>query len=47
MVELRGAPALVGALAGRHNPVDAGRLWTVSEELTAVTFLELALVERS
>ncbi|MEV7085514.1 oxidoreductase [Streptomyces sp. NPDC093085] len=36
--ELRGAPALVGRTAAASDPVTARRLWTVSEELTGVTF---------
>ncbi|MFJ2511530.1 oxidoreductase [Streptomyces griseoviridis] len=36
--EMRGAPALVGRSAAASDPVAARHLWTVSEELTGVTF---------
>jgi NAD(P)-dependent dehydrogenase (short-subunit alcohol dehydrogenase family) len=36
--EMRGAPALVGRSAAASDPSTARRLWTVSEELTGVTF---------
>jgi hypothetical protein len=35
---MRGAPALVGRSAAASDPSTARRLWTVSEELTGVTF---------
>lgn len=38
--ELRGSPALVGRSAAASDPGTARRLWTVSEELTGVTFPE-------
>jgi len=37
-METRGHPALVGRTAAASNVDDAKRLWTVSEELTGVTF---------
>ncbi|OQR61466.1 oxidoreductase [Streptomyces maremycinicus] len=43
LFELRGAPALVGRSAAAGDPAAARRLWTVSEELTGVTFPEPAL----
>ncbi|MBO4252466.1 oxidoreductase [Streptomyces griseorubiginosus] len=36
--EMRGAPTLVGRSAAASDPSAARRLWTVSEELTGVTF---------
>jgi NAD(P)-dependent dehydrogenase (short-subunit alcohol dehydrogenase family) len=36
--EMRSAPALVGRSAAASDPSTARRLWTVSEELTGVTF---------
>jgi NAD(P)-dependent dehydrogenase (short-subunit alcohol dehydrogenase family) len=36
--EMRGAPTLVGRSSAASDPVAARRLWTVSEELTGVTF---------
>ncbi|AZS89043.1 oxidoreductase [Streptomyces griseoviridis] len=36
--EMRGGPALVGRSAAASDPVAARHLWTVSEELTGVTF---------
>ncbi|USQ82409.1 oxidoreductase [Streptomyces phaeoluteigriseus] len=36
--EMRGGPTLVGRTAAASDPVVARRLWTVSEELTKVTF---------
>ncbi|MFJ9907792.1 oxidoreductase [Streptomyces sp. NPDC101152] len=36
--EMRGAPTLVGRSAAASDPESARRLWTVSEELTGVTF---------
>ena len=38
MLEMRGAPALVGRSTAASDPVVARRLWDVSEELTSVTF---------
>lgn len=38
--EQRGAPTLVGRTPAASNPDTARRLWTVSEELTGVTFPE-------
>lgn len=40
--EVRGAPTLVGRTAAASDPDTARRLWTVSEELTSVTFPDLA-----
>ncbi|WP_055495138.1 oxidoreductase [Streptomyces sp. TP-A0356] len=40
--EMRGAPALVGRSRAASDPESARRLWTVSEELTGVTFPQLA-----
>ncbi|MCW7946365.1 oxidoreductase [Streptomyces hygroscopicus] len=40
--EMRGAPTLVGRSRAASDPVSARRLWTASEELTGVTFPELA-----
>lgn len=37
-LEMRGKPALVGRTAEASDPEAAKRLWTVSEELTGVTF---------
>jgi len=42
--EMRGAPTLVGRSAAASDPVTARRLWTVSEELTGVTFPQPAAV---
>jgi NAD(P)-dependent dehydrogenase (short-subunit alcohol dehydrogenase family) len=39
--EMRGAPTLVGRSQAASDPDAARRLWTVSEELTGVTFPEL------
>ncbi|MEU9126254.1 oxidoreductase [Streptomyces sp. NPDC048506] len=36
--EVRGGPTLVGRTAAASDPESAKRLWTVSEELTGVTF---------
>ena len=36
--EMRGYPTLVGRTAAASDPVAAQRLWTLSEELTGVTF---------
>jgi NAD(P)-dependent dehydrogenase (short-subunit alcohol dehydrogenase family) len=36
--EMRGAPTLVGRSTAASDAVAAGRLWTVSEELTGVVF---------
>ncbi|WP_158889820.1 oxidoreductase [Amycolatopsis anabasis] len=36
--EMRGGPALVGRTAAASDPAAAKRLWTLSEELTGVTF---------
>lgn len=36
--EVRGYPKVVGSSAQSHDPELASRLWTVSEELTGVTF---------
>ncbi|GHD99855.1 oxidoreductase [Streptomyces alanosinicus] len=36
--EMRGAPALVGRSAAASDPAAARRLWTLSEELTGVTW---------
>ncbi|WP_327186888.1 oxidoreductase [Streptomyces sp. NBC_01334] len=41
--EMRGAPTLVGRSPAAGDPAAALRLWTVSEELTGVTFPEHAL----
>ncbi|MEV6403010.1 oxidoreductase [Streptomyces bobili] len=38
IAEMRGAPTLVGRTAAASDPEVARRLWTVSEELTKVTF---------
>jgi hypothetical protein len=38
--ERRGSPALVGRSAAASDPDSARRLWTLSEELTGVTFPE-------
>jgi hypothetical protein len=35
---MRGGPTLVGRTAAASDPEVARRLWTVSEELTKVTF---------
>ncbi|MDR6979629.1 NAD(P)-dependent dehydrogenase (short-subunit alcohol dehydrogenase family) [Streptomyces sp. 3330] len=43
LFEMRGAPTLVGRSAAASDPAAAVRLWTVSEELTGVTFPEPAL----
>ncbi|MFD7975308.1 oxidoreductase [Streptomyces sp. NPDC059071] len=40
MFEMRGNPALAGRSAAASDPATARRLWTVSEELTGVTFPE-------
>jgi hypothetical protein len=40
MFETRGAPSLAGRSAAASDPATARRLWTVSEELTGVTFPE-------
>ncbi|KAB2339962.1 oxidoreductase [Actinomadura rudentiformis] len=42
--EVRGAPTLVARSAAASDPASARRLWTVSEELTGVTFPKLAAV---
>jgi NAD(P)-dependent dehydrogenase (short-subunit alcohol dehydrogenase family) len=36
--EMRGAPVEVKAIAAAHDPATGRRLWSVSEQLTAVTF---------
>ena len=36
--EFRGAPTEVQAVPEAHDPAIAARLWTVSEELTGVTY---------
>ncbi|MET7334235.1 oxidoreductase [Nonomuraea sp. NPDC005650] len=46
LFEMRGAPTLVGRSAAASDPDTARRLWTVSEELTGVTFPEPALTTR-
>lgn len=38
--ELRGSPKKVGCTARARNVADAGRLWTLSEELTGVSYLD-------
>ncbi len=38
--ELRGSPQKVGCTARARNVADAGRLWTLSEELTGVSYLD-------
>ncbi|MFI1921275.1 MULTISPECIES: oxidoreductase [unclassified Streptomyces] len=43
LFEMRGAPTLVGRSPAASDPAAALRLWTVSEELTGVTFPEPAL----
>ncbi|MEU9265984.1 oxidoreductase [Streptomyces sp. NPDC048251] len=43
LFEMRGAPTLVGRSRAASDPAAALRLWTVSEELTGVTFPEPAL----
>ncbi|MEV5900129.1 oxidoreductase [Streptomyces sp. NBC_00015] len=43
LFEMRGAPTLVGRSPAASDPAAAQRLWTVSEELTGVTFPEPAL----
>lgn len=43
LFEMRGAPTLVGRSPAAGDPAAALRLWTVSEELTGVTFPEPAL----
>lgn len=45
--EMRGTPSLVGRSAAGSDPATARRLWTVSEELTGVTFPELATTVQS
>jgi NAD(P)-dependent dehydrogenase (short-subunit alcohol dehydrogenase family) len=47
MFETRGAPTLVGRSTAASDPATARRLWTVSEELTGVTFPELTAAVRS
>lgn len=43
--EMRGAPTLVGRIAAASDPVAAQRLWTLSEELTGVSWgLKIAAV---
>jgi NAD(P)-dependent dehydrogenase (short-subunit alcohol dehydrogenase family) len=42
MFEMRGKPTLVARSPAASNVDDAKRLWTMSEELTGVTFPELA-----
>ncbi|MFD5843068.1 oxidoreductase [Streptomyces chartreusis] len=42
MFEMRGAPTLVGRSPAAGDPAVARRLWSVSEELTGVTFPEPA-----
>lgn len=42
MFEMRGAPTLVGRSPAAGDPAVARHLWTVSEELTGVTFPEPA-----
>ncbi|GAB2625210.1 oxidoreductase [Streptomyces capparidis] len=38
LAEMRGAPTLVGRSPAASDPASARRLWTVSEELTGVTY---------
>ncbi|MFI6489292.1 oxidoreductase [Streptomyces sp. NPDC050564] len=45
--EMRGGPTLVGRSAAASDPASARRLWTASEELTAVMFPELSVSVRS
>ena len=45
--EMRGAPTLVGRTQAASDPDAARRLWTVSEELTGVTFPELPELSRT
>ncbi|MDT0543688.1 MULTISPECIES: oxidoreductase [unclassified Streptomyces] len=45
-LEMRGAPTLVGRSPAASAPVTARRLWTVSEELTGVTFPQPATTAR-
>ncbi|WP_084959093.1 oxidoreductase [Thermoactinospora rubra] len=40
--EVRGAPTLVGRTAAASDPDSARRLWSVSEEMTGVTFPDLS-----
>ncbi|WP_189254774.1 oxidoreductase [Lentzea flava] len=47
MFEMRGAPALAGRSATASDPATARRLWTISEELTGVTFPQLTAAVRS
>ena len=47
MFEMRGAPCLVGRSAAASDPATARRLWTVSEELTGVTFPKPTAAVRS
>ncbi|MGW4159122.1 oxidoreductase [Streptomyces sp. NPDC004788] len=47
MFEMRGTPALAGRSAAASDPATARRLWTVSEELTGVTFPELTAAVQS
>ena len=47
MFETRGAPSLVGRSAAASDPATARRLWTVSEELTGVTFPKPTAAVRS
>ncbi|MFE4668161.1 oxidoreductase [Streptomyces sp. NPDC056716] len=47
LFEMRGAPTLVGRSTAASDLATARRLWTVSEELTGVTFPEPALTARS
>ncbi|MFD3605614.1 oxidoreductase, partial [Streptomyces sp. NPDC058656] len=42
--EMRGAPTLVGRSPAAGDPATAKRLWTVSEDLTGVTFPQPAAV---
>ncbi|WP_041818786.1 oxidoreductase [Streptomyces davaonensis] len=46
LFEMRGAPALVGRSDAASDPAAARRLWSVSEELTGVSFPELAAAAR-
>lgn len=46
MFEMRGAPTLVGRSPAAGDPAVARHLWTVSEELTGVTFPEPATTVR-
>jgi NAD(P)-dependent dehydrogenase (short-subunit alcohol dehydrogenase family) len=47
MLETRGAPTLVGRSPAAGDPATARRLWTVSEELTGITFPEPAMASQA